>query len=49
MRTFLVCPSRSTVSVRTPTRVGYRIEEIERDGRKKTVRIRVAKRSGKDI
>ncbi|RYV51042.1 50S ribosomal protein L24 [Pengzhenrongella frigida] len=31
------------------TRVGYRIEEIERDGRKKTVRIRVAKRSGKDI
>ena len=31
------------------TRVGYRVEEIERDGRKKTVRIRVAKRSGKDI
>jgi len=31
------------------TRVGFRIEEIERDGRKKTVRIRVAKRSGKDI
>ncbi|NTW40100.1 MAG: 50S ribosomal protein L24 [Cellulomonadaceae bacterium] len=31
------------------TRVGYRTEEIERDGRKKTVRVRVAKRSGKDI
>jgi large subunit ribosomal protein L24 len=31
------------------TRVGYRTEEIERDGRMKTVRVRVAKRSGKDI
>lgn len=31
------------------TRVGYRTEEIERDGRSKTVRVRVAKRSGKDI
>ena len=31
------------------TRVGYRTEEIERDGRPKTVRVRVAKRSGKDI
>lgn len=31
------------------TRVGYRTEEIERDGRTKTVRVRVAKRSGKDI
>lgn len=31
------------------TRVGYRMEEVERDGRKRTVRIRVAKRSGKDI
>ena len=31
------------------TRVGYREEQVERDGRTKTVRIRVAKRSGKDI
>jgi len=31
------------------TRVGYRTEEVERDGRKRTVRVRVAKRSGKDI
>jgi large subunit ribosomal protein L24 len=31
------------------TRVGYRTEEIERDGRSRTVRVRVAKRSGKDI
>ena len=32
-----------------PTRVGIRTETVERDGRQKTVRIRVAKRSGKDI
>jgi large subunit ribosomal protein L24 len=32
-----------------PTRVGIRIETVERDGRSKTLRIRVAKRSGKDI
>ena len=31
------------------TRVGYRVEKVDRDGREKTVRIRVAKRSGKDI
>jgi large subunit ribosomal protein L24 len=31
------------------TRVGYRTEEIERDGRTRDVRVRVAKRSGKDI
>jgi large subunit ribosomal protein L24 len=31
------------------TRVGYRTEQIERDGRLKTVRVRVAKRSGKDV
>ena len=31
------------------TRVGYRSEEVERDGRKRTVRVRIAKRSGKDI
>lgn len=32
-----------------PTRVGVRSETVERDGRTKTVRIRVARRSGKDI
>jgi large subunit ribosomal protein L24 len=32
-----------------PTRVGIRTEVVERDGRPKTVRIRVAKRSGEDI
>ena len=32
-----------------PTRVGIRLETVERDGRTKTLRIRVAKRSGKDI
>jgi len=32
-----------------PTRVGVRTETVERDGRSKTVRIRVAKRSGKDL
>ena len=31
------------------TRVGYRTEQVERDGRSRTVRVRVAKRSGKDI
>ena len=31
------------------TRVGYRTEEIERDGRTRAARVRVAKRSGKDI
>ncbi|GAB4084366.1 50S ribosomal protein L24 [Myceligenerans cantabricum] len=31
------------------TRVGYRLEEVDREGRTKTVRVRVAKRSGKDI
>jgi large subunit ribosomal protein L24 len=31
------------------TRVGYRTEEIERDGRTRSTRVRVAKRSGKDI
>ncbi|TDE88485.1 50S ribosomal protein L24 [Occultella glacieicola] len=31
------------------TRVGYRTEEVERDGRTRTQRVRVAKRSGKDI
>lgn len=31
------------------TRVGYRTDEVERDGRKRTVRVRIAKRSGKDV
>jgi large subunit ribosomal protein L24 len=31
------------------TRIGYRTETIERDGRARTVRVRVAKRSGEDI
>jgi large subunit ribosomal protein L24 len=31
------------------TRVGYRSEQVERDGRTRTVRVRVAKRSGKDV
>jgi len=31
------------------TRVGYRTETVERDGRKREVRVRVAKRSGKDV
>jgi large subunit ribosomal protein L24 len=32
-----------------PTRVGIRTETQERDGRERTVRVRVATRSGKDI
>jgi large subunit ribosomal protein L24 len=32
-----------------PTRVGIRQETVERDGRMRIVRVRVAKRSGKDI
>ena len=31
------------------TRVGYRTEQVEQDGRTRTKRVRVAKRSGKDI
>ena len=31
------------------TRVGMRIEQVERDGRMRNQRVRVAKRSGKDI
>ena len=31
------------------TRVGYRIEQVERDGRTRDMRVRYAKRSGKDI
>ncbi|WP_213815892.1 50S ribosomal protein L24 [Glaciihabitans sp. dw_435] len=32
-----------------PTRVGFREEVVEKDGVKKTVRIRYAKKSGKDL
>lgn len=31
------------------TRVGYRIDTKEHEGRKRAVRVRVAKRSGKDV
>ena len=31
------------------SRVGYRVENVERDGRQKTVRVRYAKRTGEDI
>jgi large subunit ribosomal protein L24 len=31
------------------TRVGYREEQVERDGKTRTVRVRYAKRSGKDV
>ncbi len=32
-----------------PTRVGTRTDTVERDGHERTVRVRVARRSGKDI
>ncbi|MCC3276095.1 MULTISPECIES: 50S ribosomal protein L24 [unclassified Arthrobacter] len=32
-----------------PTRVGFRTETVEKNGRERTVRIRVAKGSGKDL
>ncbi|GGH41423.1 50S ribosomal protein L24 [Microbacterium album] len=32
-----------------PTRVGFRVEEQAKDGVKRMVRVRVAKKSGKDI
>jgi len=31
------------------SRVGFRLEQVERDGKTKTVRVRIAKRSGKDV
>jgi large subunit ribosomal protein L24 len=31
------------------SRVGYRVEKVQRDGREKTVRVRYAKRTGEDI
>lgn len=32
-----------------PTRVGYRFEEVEEDGETKTVKVRYAKASGKEL
>ena len=32
-----------------PTRVGYRTETVERNGKQKTVRVRVSKSTGKDL
>jgi large subunit ribosomal protein L24 len=32
-----------------PTRVGFRTETVEKDGVKRTVRVRYAKKSGKDL
>jgi len=31
------------------SRVGYRVEKVDRDGRERTVRVRYAKRTGEDI
>jgi large subunit ribosomal protein L24 len=36
-------------STKRPTRVGVRTETVEREGRERTVRVRVARRSGEDI
>ncbi|OFI37471.1 50S ribosomal protein L24 [Arthrobacter sp. SW1] len=36
-------------TTKKPTRVGFRVETVEKDGKKKTVRIRVSKATGKDI
>ncbi|WP_344782058.1 50S ribosomal protein L24 [Microbacterium kribbense] len=36
-------------STKKPTRVGHRVEEKIKDGVKRTVRVRFAKKSGKDL
>ncbi|MBN7794548.1 50S ribosomal protein L24 [Microbacterium esteraromaticum] len=36
-------------STKEPTRVGHRVEEQVKDGVKRTVRVRFAKKSGKDL
>jgi len=36
-------------STKKPTRVGHRVEEQTKDGVKRTVRVRYAKQSGKDL
>jgi large subunit ribosomal protein L24 len=39
----------ASVHISNVARVGYRTETVERDGRERVVRIRVAKSSGKDL
>ncbi len=39
----------STPETKKPTRVGHRVEEQVKDGVKRTVRVRYAKKSGKDL
>ena len=34
---------------RVGSRIGYRLEKVERDGRERTVRVRYAKRTGEEI
>jgi large subunit ribosomal protein L24 len=41
--------SNLAAETKTPTRVRTRLEVVERDGRQKVTRIRVAVRSGKDL
>jgi len=36
-------------STKKPTRVGFRNEQVVKDGVKKNVRVRYAKKSGKDL
>ena len=36
-------------STKKPTRVGFRSEQVTKNGQKKTVRVRYAKKSGKDL
>ncbi|WP_026174506.1 50S ribosomal protein L24 [Acaricomes phytoseiuli] len=36
-------------STKKPTRVGFRVETVERDGVQRTVRVRYAKSSGKEL
>ena len=48
---FNITPDVAIVDPETskPSRVGYREETVERDGRTRTVRVRVSKSSGKDL
>ncbi|MCL1897763.1 MAG: 50S ribosomal protein L24 [Micrococcales bacterium] len=34
---------------RQPSRVGHRVESVDVDGRQRTIRVRFAKRSGKEV
>ena len=36
-------------SSKKPTRVGHRVDEVVKDGQRRTVRVRYAKKSGKDL